>query len=315
MGSQRVRYDWTTFTFRTRFRQQRPKPKNLPFKSSVQGFVDGRLCYQLGKLRKCLFRKKNEGMHWEQREAEKRLRDMENKACRLDKVHHCGPWPKWDLEWKRTEEVSVPTYTPQSHGGQTDGTQHIFKPLFNTVTFFFACLLFIPLVKSSTSCHCLKENVRGLWLPVPLLREGARGPQPAVVLATGQVKQLRGWAPHQNKPTKGVHSQPVPHSHSVQVETQILPKALSLLFPCLLPDIPKRSILFPFQRENKEEVWLPGIQAVWPWKTPFPSLGLSFPAAKWNQPKVFQSPSNSMALDHLPSIRKTALGLSWWSSG
>ena len=128
--------------------------------------------------------------------------------------------------------------------------------------FFFACLLFIPLVKSSTSCHCLKENVRGLWLPVPLLREGARGPQPAVVLATGQVKQLRGWAPHQNKPTKGVHSQPVPHSHSVQVETQILPKALSLLFPCLLPDIPKRSILFPFQRENKEEVWLPGIQAV-----------------------------------------------------
>ena len=78
------------------------------------------------------------------------------------------------------EEVSVPTYTPQSRGGQTDGTQHIFELLFNTATFFFACLLFIPLVKSSTSCHCLKENVRGLWLPVPLLREGARETQPAV---------------------------------------------------------------------------------------------------------------------------------------
>ena len=133
---------------------------------------------------------------------------------------------------------------------------------FLTQSLFFACLLFIPLVKSFTSCHCLKENFRGLWLPVPLLREGAGGPQPAVVLATGQVKQLRGWAPHQNKPSKGVHSQSVPHSHSVQVETYILPKALSLLFLCLLPDFPERPILFPFQRENEGEVWLPGFQAV-----------------------------------------------------
>ena len=38
--------------------------------------------------------------------------------------------------------------------------------------------------------------------------------------------------------------------------------ALSLLFLCLLPDFPERPILFPFQRENEGEVWLPGFQAV-----------------------------------------------------
>ena len=187
---------------------------------------------------------------------------MESKTCRLDKVHHCGPWPRWDLEWKRRRSLSQ--HIPLKAVVAKQMAHSTFLNHFLTQSLFFACLLFIPLVKSFTSCHCLKENVRGLWLPVPLLREGAGGPQPAVVLATGQVKQLRGWAPHQNKPSKGVHSQSVPHSHSVQVETYILPKALSLLFLCLLPDFPERPILFPFQRENEGEVWLPGFQAVWP---------------------------------------------------
>ena len=159
------------------------------------------------------------------------------------------------------EEVSVPTYTPQSCGGQTDGTQHIFELLFNTATFF--CLL--ALYSSSQKFHQLSLSQRkcqGFVAACASPQGGGQGNSACCSLATGQVKQLRGWAPHQNKPTKGVHSQSVSHSHSVQVETYILPKALFLLFPCLLPDIPERPILFPFQRENKGEVWLQGFQAV-----------------------------------------------------
>lgn len=103
-----------------------------------------------------------------------------------------GPDQGETQEWERGRSLSP--HIPHKAVVAKQMAQHNFKPLFNTVT-FFACLLFIPLVKSSTSCHCLKENVRGLWLPVPLLSsvgERVQGPQLAVILAAELVKRLRG---------------------------------------------------------------------------------------------------------------------------
>lgn len=97
-------------------------------------------------------------------------------------------------EWG--EGGSLPIYTPKALVAK-QMARHIFKPLFNTVT-FFACLLFLPLVKSHTSCHCLEKNVRGLWLPMHLLSSvgvgdgGCLGNSPAVVLAAELVKMLKG---------------------------------------------------------------------------------------------------------------------------
>lgn len=115
----------------------------------------------MGKLRKCLFRKQNWGP------APGTEGSMENKTCRLDPVSHREPWP-WKGPAVGEGQFSVPLHTPQKATVAKQMALHIFKPLFNTVT-FFACLLFMPLVKSPTSCHHLEENVRGLWLPVPLL--------------------------------------------------------------------------------------------------------------------------------------------------
>lgn len=117
------------------------------------------------------------------------------KLAGLIKFLIVGPDQGQTREWERGG-VSLSPHTLEALVAK-QMAQDIFKPLFNTVT-FFACLLFLPLVKSPTSCHCLKENVRGLWLSVHLLSSGGReeegdtwGPQPAVVLAAGLVKSRR----------------------------------------------------------------------------------------------------------------------------
>lgn len=114
--------------------------------------------------------------------------------------------------WTGGREGLCP-HTPQKAVVAKQMAQHIFKPLFNTVT-FFVCLLFIPLVKSPTSCHCLQENVRGLWLPVCLLSSvGERGPGTSASCGPGC---RTGEAPDQNEPTTQVHSPSFPHSSPVQ---------------------------------------------------------------------------------------------------
>ena len=152
------------------------------------------------------------------------------KLAELIKFIIVGPDQGETQEWERGRSLSP--HIPHKAVVAKQMAQHIFKPLFNTVT-FFACLLFIPLVKSSTSCHCLKENVRGLSLPVPLLSSvGERVPGTSARCGPGcrTCEAAEGWAPHQNEPTKEVHSQSFPHSSPFQVETYVLPKALSLYF-------------------------------------------------------------------------------------
>lgn len=111
--------------------------------------------------------------------------------------------------------------------------KHIFKPLFNTVTFFLPVLLFIPLVKSPTSCHHLQENVRGLVAACACSQlSGGEEPRTSASCSpacrTGEAAEAQAY--HQNDPPQkftAILPQQQPHS-----------RALSLLFPCLLPDKP-----------------------------------------------------------------------------
>lgn len=147
---------------------------------------------------------------------------MENKTRRLDKVHLWGPDQGETQEWET--ERSLSPHIPHKAVVAKQMAQHIFKPLFNTVT-FFACLLFIPVVKSPTSCHHFKENVRGLWLPVPLLSlVGKRGLGTSAHCGpgyrTGEI--AKRWVPPK---THYGGSQPIlPHSSPFQVEACTLPK-------------------------------------------------------------------------------------------
>lgn len=57
-------------------------------------------------------------------------------------------------------KVSLPPHTLKAAVAKQ--MAHTLLSHFLTVIFFNAFLLFIPLVKSPTSCHCLEENVRAV---------------------------------------------------------------------------------------------------------------------------------------------------------
>lgn len=145
---------------------------------------------------------------------------MENKTSGLIKFLIVASDHGEIQEWERGGSlpgVSLPTYTPKALVAK-QMARHIFKPLFNTVT-FFACLLFLPLVKSHTSCHCLEKNVRGLWLPMHLLSSvgvadgGCLGNSPAVVLAAELVKMLKGGPLTQMNPLWRFTAKPSKHNN------------------------------------------------------------------------------------------------------
>ena len=115
-------------------------------------------CYQLGKLRKCLFRNKNEGMHWEQREAGKKdWGTWKTKLADLIKFIIVGPdqGETWSGKGQRrspSPHILLKAVVAKQMAHST------FLNHFSTQSLFFFCLL--ALYSSSQKFHQLSLSQR-----------------------------------------------------------------------------------------------------------------------------------------------------------
>lgn len=161
----------------------------------------------------------------------------------------------------RGEGFCPPPHPPQKATVAKQMAEHIFKPLFNTVTYFFSLLALYAFSQKSYQLSPSQRKCQGAVVACAFPRRSGRERRPRTSASCGPGCRMsaatEGQALHQNEPPQRFTANPSPINSPFWVLNVYTSHSTFPPVSCLLPDSPVRSLfIIPFHRETNGALWL-----------------------------------------------------------